>query len=277
MQDETLIVEDVMLLLLDDSSGAIAGAGTLHYVLGGAVLVDLALRGRVEIDEQEKGWRSALNGPLVRALDGDPISDPVLREALETVDEKPQRVMPLLIGIGANLREPVIDRLVERGLIRRESGRFLRLFPTTRLPVADGRHESVMRRRVADLLEGGPVQDARTAAIAALVSASGVHRRGRDEHDDLRSGVSAQREGNQSAISRAEDSSESEACTRFSRFESDRSPRIVPGSATRPSVLPLSRRTTAIASSPSSTSETSGPDTANSRSGGYQGCSTCSA
>jgi hypothetical protein len=54
------------------------------------------------------------------------------------------------------------------------------------------------------------------------------------------------RSGNQSASSRLALSAESEACTRFSRLDSDRSPRIVPGAALRPSVAPTSARTTSI-------------------------------
>ena len=77
-----------------------------------------------------------------------------------------------------------------------------------------------------------------------------------------------QRSGNQSAISRVADSLLSEPCTRFSRFDSDRSPRMVPGAALRPSVAPLIARTTSIASSPSSTSATSGPLVTKARSGG---------
>src|SRR5690606_17621380 len=74
--------------------------------------------------------------------------------------------------------------------------------------------------------------------------------------------------GNHSAIARAADSGESEPCTTLSRLESERSPRMVPGAATRPSVAPLSARTTSIAWSPSSTSATSGPEVTKSRNGG---------
>ncbi len=70
------------------------------------------------------------------------------------------------------------------------------------------------------------------------------------------------------ASSRSADSAESDPCTRFSRLDSDRSPRIVPGAALRPSVAPAIARTTAIASSPSSTMATSGPPVTKSRSGG---------
>lgn len=43
--DEPLLVEDVLLLLYQPSSGAIAGENYLYYVLGGAVVADLTLRG----------------------------------------------------------------------------------------------------------------------------------------------------------------------------------------------------------------------------------------
>ena len=76
------------------------------------------------------------------------------------------------------------------------------------------------------------------------------------------------RSGNQSAISRFADSAESEPCTRFSRLDSAKSPRMVPGAALRPSVAPLIARTTSMASSPSITMATEGPDVTNSRSGG---------
>jgi len=43
--DEALLVEDVLLLLFQPESGTIAGENILFYVLGGAVLADLAPQG----------------------------------------------------------------------------------------------------------------------------------------------------------------------------------------------------------------------------------------
>ncbi|MER6004007.1 GPP34 family phosphoprotein [Nonomuraea angiospora] len=146
MQSNMLIVEDLMLLMLDDETGAIAGAGTLHYTLGGAVLVELALNGRIETD----GGRPGLNGPKIIAVGDGPLSDPLLQSAYEKVAERPQRVQPLLLAIGGGLWKPVIDRLVERGLIRRESRRVLGVFRTTRLPAEDTGHEAELRRKVRD-------------------------------------------------------------------------------------------------------------------------------
>lgn len=168
MDDEPLIVEDVLLLMLDDRWGVPAGAGTLHYTLGGAVMVELALRGLIDSD----GTRTWMNNPTVRARDVDPPSDPLLRSVLETVARRPRRIQTLLLEIGTTLRKPVLERLAERGLVRRERRKFLGLIPTTTWPAGDTRHETALRDRIVAVLEDGDDADPRTAAVIAMISAS---------------------------------------------------------------------------------------------------------
>lgn len=170
MQDDMLIVEDVLLLMLDDKYGIPAAANTLHHTLGGAVLVELALRGRIEPDES----RAGLNGPLVVATGEGPLPDPLLQSTYDAIAARPRQIHTLLITIGAELWEPVTGRLVQRGLIRRERKRFLGLIPTTRLPAADAEHETALREDIRAVLEDGAGADARSAAVIALISAGGV-------------------------------------------------------------------------------------------------------
>ncbi|WP_250008384.1 GPP34 family phosphoprotein [Actinoplanes sp. M2I2] len=158
-----LIVEDLMLLLLDDETGTPAAAGTLYYTLGGAVLVELAMLGRIESD-----------GSKVRAAGTGPLPDPLLQDAYDKVAEKPRGAQTLLITIGTGLWEPVIDRLLERGLIRREKKRVLGLFSMNQLPAADFEHEASLRARIRAVLVDGEEPDTRTAALTALLSASGA-------------------------------------------------------------------------------------------------------
>lgn len=170
MDADLLIVEELMLLLLDDDSGVPAAAGTLHYTLAGAVLVDLALRGSVEVDAQNTG----LTGHKVHTADGDPPADPLLQSAFDTIAVKSRGVQSLLAMIGPTLHTDVVDRLVERGLLRRERKKFLRVFNTTGLEVEDGRPEAELRQRVRAALVDDETPDARTAAVIALLSASGA-------------------------------------------------------------------------------------------------------
>ena len=167
---DLLIVEDLLLLLLDDKTGTIAGEGTLMYTLGGAVLVELALGGHVEADEKP----TLIHGERIHAVEGKPPTDPLLLAAYEKVAEKPRGVQTLLITIGSDLRGQVLERLIQRGSIRRESKKILGIFPSTNLPTMDPEHEAALLESVRAALVDGTEADTRTAALVALLSASGT-------------------------------------------------------------------------------------------------------
>ncbi|MEU4027377.1 GOLPH3/VPS74 family protein [Streptomyces anulatus] len=171
-KNDMLIVEDLTLLMMDDKSGAIAGAGTLYYTLGGAVLVELGLGGHTRADENDQG----LNGVKVHAVAGPAPSDPLLRAAHAKVGERVRGVQTLLIEIGTGVvtRETVLDRLVERGVLRRETKRTLGLFRTTSMTVADTGCKKALVEKVRAVLIDGTEPDARTAALVGLLSASGT-------------------------------------------------------------------------------------------------------
>lgn len=162
----TLLAEDVLLALFDPSSGTIAGENTLFYVLGGAVLADLAQAGRATSED------AGIRGVRIHSA-GEAPDDELLRPAWDYVSEKPREVQGVLAAIGPNLRAPLLDRLVDHGHLGRTAHRALGVFPTTRLTDGDtGRRAQIidaMRRALVD----GEQPDPRTAAVIALVSASG--------------------------------------------------------------------------------------------------------
>lgn len=170
MRDEMLIVEDLMLLMTDDRSGAIAGEGTLYYTLGGAVLVELSLGGHVTVDPNPTG----LTGRKVHAASGARPEDPLLRDAREKVARRARGVQGVLAEIGTGLRETVLDRLAERGTLRRESRKWLGVFPTTSTRIADTAHKKALVEKVRAVLVDEAEPDARTAALVGLLSASGT-------------------------------------------------------------------------------------------------------
>ncbi|MFJ8600841.1 GPP34 family phosphoprotein [Streptomyces shenzhenensis] len=169
MQDEMLIVEDLLLTLMDDTSGAIAGEGTLYYTLGGAVLAELALRGNVTVAEGDTG----LTGLKVHAVSGRSVTDPLLQAAYRKTAERTRGVQTLLVEIGGELRSTVLDRLVDRGMVSRERKRRLGLFHTTSLSVANTRHKAEVLRKVRAALVDGRTPGDRTAVLIGLISASG--------------------------------------------------------------------------------------------------------
>lgn len=157
-----LIAEDIALLAHDDESGRDQGtASMLDHRLAGAVLAELALSGRVTLTEGKR--------PQVQVLDPSPTGDPVLDHALATIAEKPRKATDLVPKLAAGLTERVLTRLADRGVLRRERGTVLGLFPTTRWPAADSSHELLLRARLERVLLSGEQPDARTATLIAVL------------------------------------------------------------------------------------------------------------
>ncbi|MEV4421036.1 GPP34 family phosphoprotein [Patulibacter sp. NPDC049589] len=164
-----LVAEDLALLLHDDDSGkGVADRNTVGLALAGAVLVELALLGRVRVagdDEDAKEGRLVLEG------DG-PVGDDLLDDGLAIVATKEgRRPKATLEKLRRGLRERVLERLVAAGELRREEHQALKVFTTTRWPAGDGHREDEVRRLVHGALLDGEDPDERTAALVGLVDA----------------------------------------------------------------------------------------------------------
>ena len=165
---ETLVAEDLLLLLLDDARGTLAASSSAQSLFGGALLVELALAGLVEVEDRPSRWTSAKVRPVADATRP---GDPLLAEALATVGGKPRSAQDLVNRIGKGVREQLQERLVHRGVLERREGRILGLFPHTTWPAVDVGHEREVRQRLQQVLVTGIDPDPRTAALVGLLAA----------------------------------------------------------------------------------------------------------
>ena len=170
-----LIAEDLLLLLTNDETGKLAAsASQVDVALGGALLVELALMQRVDVAGPSEDVRA---GRLV-LRDASATSDPLLDEALATVSEKqgkkPQNVVTAL---GKHVRVRLYDRLVDRGLLRMESGKIFGIFPRHNWPALDAAHEGAVRADLLLAIQNGTTADPRVGALIALLHAlKAVHK-----------------------------------------------------------------------------------------------------
>ncbi|MFC3997282.1 GPP34 family phosphoprotein [Nocardiopsis sediminis] len=168
------LAEDLLLLLFQPDSGlrpgtgTIAGENTLFYTLAGAVLADLALGDHVRTESGRAG------ATRVAAVEERPPSDGILRSAWDYVAEKPQGVQAVLAAIGTTLRGLMLDRLVERGDIRREKRKALGLFDSTVLQDGGNGRRARLLADVRAVLVDGAEPTPRVAALTALLSGSGT-------------------------------------------------------------------------------------------------------
>ncbi|GAA0275325.1 GOLPH3/VPS74 family protein [Cryptosporangium japonicum] len=168
MNHAPTLAEDLLLLLFSPESGTIAGENTLFYTLAGGVLADLAL------GEHVRTVPGRLGATLVQAVDTRPPADDLLRSAWDYVVPKPRGVQTVLAAIGPPLRGPLLDRLVERGDLRRETHRTLGLFDRTVLADGGTGRRDQLLDDVRQVLVDGAEPAPRVAALAALLSGSGT-------------------------------------------------------------------------------------------------------
>ncbi|MCL3859843.1 GPP34 family phosphoprotein [Actinotalea sp. K2] len=166
--DAPTLAEDLLLLLFQPASGTIAGETTLYYVLAGAALADLALDERVTTTGARTGTES------IEAVDGRAPSDEILLAAWDYVSERPRDVQTLLAAIGPTLRQPLLGRLIARGDLRKVSRKVLGLLTTTALEDGGNGRRLGLLEDVRDVLVDGAEPTPRTAALAALIWASGT-------------------------------------------------------------------------------------------------------
>jgi hypothetical protein len=161
------LAEDILLLALDDDKGTVNWQRTTEvpYALGGALLMDLALSGRIDVSN---------NKVVVR--DAGAVGDELLDSSLQTLsaskkDRDPKHWVRKL-GERRGLKEDVARRLVQRGILREEEHQFLWVFHSSRFPTSDSRAEASLRDRVRSVALNGAEPNERTVLLLSLLSAS---------------------------------------------------------------------------------------------------------
>jgi hypothetical protein len=164
-----LLAEDLLLLVTDDVSGRLSSpASHVDVGLGGANLIELTLLSRVDLTREGDPGRP---GRLI-VRDPTPTGDAVLDAALQIATaQQGKKASAALKPLSKNLRGALYERLAGNGVVRAEEGRILGIFPTSRWPTQDARHEAEVRGFVTQALVQQTTPDPRTAALIALLHA----------------------------------------------------------------------------------------------------------
>ena len=135
--------EEIMLLLLHDEDGKFARVPewSLKYALAGGVLMDLALADRVDTDMEQL--------ILVDSTPtGDDILDPTLADIAGANEVRSADFWVERVAERADeIKDAALDRLVAKGIVEVEEGRFLWVFRSRRYPVVDGKAEREVKLR----------------------------------------------------------------------------------------------------------------------------------
>lgn len=167
------LMEEVLLLGLKDREGYTSfWNDCISSGLRGCILIELAIRGRVELEKAGMRRKSLLNRKVILKNDA-PTGDVLLDEALKHVKETdPAETVqtwveylsgetwnPLKLRYQLrNVRERLAKNLVEKGVLTTEKQNFL-LFDMTTHPLTDSNAKQRLIKKVQDAVLGKWVND----------------------------------------------------------------------------------------------------------------------
>ncbi len=169
--------EELLIFVLDEGHGELApgqSESSLYLALAGAVLMDLALEGRIDTD-LKRLW----------LVDSTPLGEEILDPTLAVIAGAEQTYdtgywLERTAQMGDRIRDAALAHLTERGILRSEAHGLLSLAPrvsrTRRYPVADGKWVEETRLRIMRLLFSDDIPDPRDPGIIALADACGMLR-----------------------------------------------------------------------------------------------------
>ncbi len=164
---ERLLAEDLLLLAFDPETGRQHSSLSVQLpaAIGGALLLELALRERlrIEVDVPRASSRAT----------GDPLLDEVAQQLRDGPRRRKLKAWVRKVGTTAR-RDQVRDRLVAKRLLATEEQRILGLFTRTRVTLVDPGETERLAASVRAVLGGDRPEDDRTMVLAAVVGGTAI-------------------------------------------------------------------------------------------------------
>jgi hypothetical protein len=166
MKPSLILGEEIVLLSLDDSTGAHLPLmpQALGYGLAGAVLADLELAGRI-----------ATQTKCVEVLDAAPTGNPLLDPWLHQIaaDKKCHPIAHWLQTLSDEkgaIEQAALDHLIERGILKRQDKKILWVIGLRRYPTIHNEERVEVKTRLAQLIQGDEQPTHFDATLISLLS-----------------------------------------------------------------------------------------------------------
>jgi hypothetical protein len=161
------LTEELFLLSLRDgkNSVTIPHSATLPYALAGAMLVELALRGSIRLEDGK--W-------VILVKDIPEENDDRLKELLVSMrsSQKPRKVtywINLIGAKGSELERKLLAVMLERNVLKEEKKKFLWVIPFTEYSQQDASAKYLRKQQLRDIVLGGKEADVQSIVLLSLM------------------------------------------------------------------------------------------------------------
>lgn len=171
-RDNLALHEEILLLALQREKGTTPIESHLNLAMGGAILAELLLLGRIQAKKEKKKQFAVVSSTK-------PTGDTLLDECLERIAEsKKRQQLKAWVARFSNikkLKRRVAVQLCRKGIVRESEDRVLFIFKRAIFPEVDPRPERALVERLRHAISAGTSQvEPRTAVLVALASHTGL-------------------------------------------------------------------------------------------------------
>jgi len=170
MQNTLFLHEEILLLALRDEEGTIASGTMYQYAIGAALLAELLLSKRIEVEQSRKR-------KLVNLISSALLGELLIDECLEKISSAKRRAVlqtwvSRFSGV-KNLKHRVAQQLCKRGILRADEDKVLLIFTRKIYPEVNPvpERELIERLRYAIFTDTRDI-DPRTVVLLSLASST---------------------------------------------------------------------------------------------------------
>lgn len=161
--------EQLLLLALHDQKGTILSSASMsiEYGLAGAVIMELALRGKVQM-------RAKKLLVVDSASTGDDVLDRVLGQMKEAGKDRDAAYWINRLPSKIKVKPAMLERLVQQRILNMEEHKILGLFGSPHYPTRNPQEEKKLREQIRQTVLCRYPTEAKLVALVGLVQACGL-------------------------------------------------------------------------------------------------------
>ena len=166
---EFTIIDQLTLLALDDDKGSfVAESNAYAYALAGALIMELALRGRIDLNAKKVLIKD-------RTKTNDNVIDRYFDIILKSTKEKSLKSWIQQIGNKASkIKLDTVDKLIENRILSKKEHKFLWVFTYNNYPMENPRPENKLRKRLYDVVVNGHRPEIKDIMLLNLIQSCGL-------------------------------------------------------------------------------------------------------
>lgn len=166
-----MLVERILMLLYHPETGRpLVSSAKADLALGGALLVDLAERQRIDLTEPHRVTKNR----TVVVVDPTPTGDDVLDETLRRIwAQRSDRAQVVLSKIAKGVRGPLLGRLAGQRMLRFKQTKLVGIIPAGAWPAVDVQQTEELKRGLRHVLVDQRPPTPPEAAIISLLHTVG--------------------------------------------------------------------------------------------------------